>query len=289
MEILQLKYFQHAAKSENISHTAHLFMVPPSSVSASIKKLEKELDVRLFDRTSNSLKLNENGRIFLRAIDAAEKEIKKAKIKMLDLSSVPAGEIRLLILTNRGQVTESIAEFKMNYPHVMFSITHEDYIDYENYGKFDIVITDREIDSDLFTIRNFIREEILLAVHKNSALSEKKTIDLNDLKSEKFISMQKGSSIRDYLEKMFKKTNFEPDIAIECDDPYFVRKYLKMGLGVALFPSVSWKEQLDENIKLIRINDGMYRNSHLYINKTSSSICEMFVNTLELRLIDLIK
>ncbi|MBR5156210.1 MAG: LysR family transcriptional regulator [Clostridia bacterium] len=289
MEILQLKYFQHAAKSENISHTAHSFMVPPSSVSASIKKLENELGVKLFERTANSLKLNESGKIFLRAIDAAEKEIKKAKIKMLDMSSVPAGEIKLLILTNRGQVTKSIAEFKMNYPRVMFSITHEDYIDYENYGKFDIVITDRKIGSDLFTMHNFIREEILLAVHKNSILSEKKSIGLEELKNEKFISMQKGSSIREYLEKMFKKTNFEPNIAIECDDPYFVREYLKMGLGVALFPSVSWKEQLDENIKLIRINDGMYRDSHLYINKTSSAVCEMFVHTLELRLIDLIK
>lgn len=289
MEILQLKYFQHTAKSENISHTAHLFMVPPSSVSSSIKKLENELGVKLFDRTSNSLKLNENGRIFLRAIDAAEKEIKKAKIKILDMSSVPAGEIKLLILTNRGQVTNAIAEFKMNYPHVVFSITHEDYIDYENYGKYDIVITDRKIDSDLFSMRNFIREEIFLAVHKNSTLSEKKSIDLVDLENETFISMQKGSSMRDYLEKMFKKMNFEPDIAIECDDPHFVREYLKMGLGVALFPSVSWKKQLDENIKLIRINDGIYRNSQLYINKTSSAICEMFVNTLELRLTNLIK
>ncbi len=289
MEILQLKYFQHAAKSENISHTAHSFMVPPSSVSASIKKLEKELDVKLFDRTANSLKLNENGRIFLRAIDAAEREMKKAKIKILDLAAMPAGEIKLLILTNRGQVTESIADFKLNYPNVMFSITHEDYADYENYSKFDIVITDREIDSDLFTMRNFIREEIFVAVHKNSTLSEKKSVDLAELKNEKFISMQKGSSIRDYLDKLFKKMDFEADIAIECDDPHFVREYLKMGLGVALFPSVSWKEQLDENIKLIRINDGMYRNSHLYINKASSNITEMFAHTLELSLIDLIK
>lgn len=287
MEILQLKYFQHAARSENISHTAHSFMVPPSSVSASVKKLEKELGVKLFERTANSLKLNENGRIFLRAIDAAEREIKKAKIEMLDISSMPSGEIKLLILTNRRPVTDVIAAFKKNYPHVFFSITHEDYADYENYGKFDIVITDRNIESDLFEMHDFVREEIYLAVHKESRLSAFNSVDLADLKNEKFISMQKGSSIRDYLDKLFKKMDFEADIAIECDDPHFVREYLKMGLGVALFPSVSWQGQLDENIKLIRINDGIYRNSHLYVNKTSTNITKMFAQTLELYLLDI--
>ena len=42
MELLQLKYFYESAKNENFSKTAEMFMVPTSSVSASIKRLEKE-------------------------------------------------------------------------------------------------------------------------------------------------------------------------------------------------------------------------------------------------------
>mgnify|MGYP002513475198 CR=1 FL=1 len=75
MEFLQLKYFQHAARSENFSHTATAFMVPPSSVSVSIKKLESELGVPLFDRTANKLSLNENGKLFLKTADTIFAEI----------------------------------------------------------------------------------------------------------------------------------------------------------------------------------------------------------------------
>lgn len=282
MEILQLKYFQYTAKSENISHTAHKFMVPPSSVSASIKKLETELGVKLFDRGANTLKLNENGKIFLRAVDASEKEISKAKIDILNSMSTQSGEIKLLILTNRNRVTDTIAKFKAEYPNVTFSITHNGYFDFESYGKFDIIISDRYIDLEMFETRDFVREEVFLAVHKESSLSNLSSISLKNLKDAKFISMPKGSSIRDLLERAFKKIDLTPEIVIESEDPHFVCKYLEMDLGIALFPSVSWKEQISDSIKLVRINDGLYRRSYMYVNKSSSNIVKLFADKLSI-------
>ena len=49
MELLQLKYFKDAALTENFSHTAKNFYVPQSAVSQSIKRLETELGVELFN------------------------------------------------------------------------------------------------------------------------------------------------------------------------------------------------------------------------------------------------
>ena len=56
MEMLQLRYFYESAMAESISKTAQKFMVPASSVSASIKRLEKELGVELFVRTGKDRK-----------------------------------------------------------------------------------------------------------------------------------------------------------------------------------------------------------------------------------------
>ena len=42
MELLQLRYFCHAAETESFTVTAKHFCVPPSDISQSIKRLEKE-------------------------------------------------------------------------------------------------------------------------------------------------------------------------------------------------------------------------------------------------------
>jgi LysR family transcriptional repressor of citA len=62
MEFLQLRYFLDSAHTQSLAKTAKKHMVPASSVSAAIKRLEEELGCSLFDRTANRITLNENGR-----------------------------------------------------------------------------------------------------------------------------------------------------------------------------------------------------------------------------------
>jgi hypothetical protein len=44
MELLQLRYFLETAKNQSFTKTAEKFYVPTTSVSASIKRLEEEID-----------------------------------------------------------------------------------------------------------------------------------------------------------------------------------------------------------------------------------------------------
>ena len=64
MEILQLLYFCSAAETENFAQTAKVYGVPATSISQSVRRLEKELEVTLFDRVANGVKLNERGKVF---------------------------------------------------------------------------------------------------------------------------------------------------------------------------------------------------------------------------------
>lgn len=283
MEILQLKYFSHAAKSENFSHTAQKFMVPTSSISASIKKLENEIGVKLFDRTANKIKLNEYGKILLQAIDKSEMLFKKAKTDIFDLSQTPFGELNMLILTNRQKVTELISEFKVKYPKISFNIRHQGQICQSNINEFDIIVTDQNITTDCFNQKFWLHEEVFLAVHKDNQLSKKKSVSTDELKYEKFICMPKGSSLRHCMDTFMQQRDLNPKIVIECDDPQYIRNYLEMGLGVTFFPAISWKNQISNNIKLLRINDGLYRDSYIYTNKSSSNTGRLFSQMLKMR------
>ena len=48
MKLLQLKYFHESALSGSFLHTTAKFKVPVTSVSASVKRFEAELGVKLF-------------------------------------------------------------------------------------------------------------------------------------------------------------------------------------------------------------------------------------------------
>jgi len=89
MEILQLKYFCDAAQTQNFSKTAEKFMVPPSNISQTVKRLEKELGRPLFDRQANKIKLNESGLLFYQnakaALDLLENAEKTLKNKGIDI------------------------------------------------------------------------------------------------------------------------------------------------------------------------------------------------------------
>lgn len=273
MEFLQLKYFQYAAKTVNFSHTAEKFRVPPSSVSTSIKKLETELGVKLFDRKSNRLVLNEKGRIFLKCVENIFREIDTTVSALKALDGQPDGKIRILVNTNRRTITRVISDFRSSYPNVSFSIDLDESKDYKNY---DIVITDSIIDNGNFEQYDFISEEIMLACHTSNPLSSRKSIPMNMLRNEKFISLPQNHSLRSITDKLCQQAGFKPDIVIECDDPYYIREYLKMEMGVSIIPSFSWENQLDNSISLIRINEGVFRNSKIYVNKNAPECARFF-------------
>lgn len=70
MDLTQLYQFITVAECQNVSQAAHKLYITQPALSRSISRLEAELEVRLFDRKSNSLVLNENGQIFLQHVSA---------------------------------------------------------------------------------------------------------------------------------------------------------------------------------------------------------------------------
>ncbi|MBQ7039729.1 MAG: LysR family transcriptional regulator, partial [Clostridia bacterium] len=218
MEILQLKYFCDAAVCQNFSQTAQKFMIPPSCVSASVKRLEKELGVNLFDRSANKAVLNENGKKFLHAtslalnlLEGAVREIKTGE---------QAREIKLLVACNRRVVTSCIEKFRERNPDVSFSLAH--HTD-KSFFDFDMIISDTTIPEASEQILLF-KEPMLLAVNRKNPLAKKPEILAKDLENEKFITMQKGSSLSRITEVLCAKAGFSPNISIESDDPYYIRK-----------------------------------------------------------------
>lgn len=69
MDILQLQYFQTIARLENLTKASESLYVAQPNLSVSMKRLEEELDVALFDRRRGRIRLTQAGRLFLAHVD----------------------------------------------------------------------------------------------------------------------------------------------------------------------------------------------------------------------------
>ena len=246
MDLLQLTYFCSAAKTQNFSKTAELFFVPPSNVSQTVKRLETELGARLFQREANKITLNETGEKFYDKISQALRLLEEGKAEVKALGNQSAGKIKILAHTCRRIVTQAVETFKTHYPDVTFIIHHTKISN----GDYDFVISDDCALSRLSQKSLLLSEPIMLACHATHALAKKTALTSTDFINEPFIAMSAGNSMHTLLNGICAKENLRLKIAIQSDDPYYVRKYLDEGLGLAFVPSISWKNTLSQNTTL---------------------------------------
>src|SRR5215467_11595025 len=93
MDLRQLEYFLRVAQRRNISLAAAELSITQPSLTKSIKLLEKELGVRLFDRLARGVELTDYGRALLRHAEAIGVQIADASSEITALRSGNFGAV----------------------------------------------------------------------------------------------------------------------------------------------------------------------------------------------------
>ena len=230
MELLQLRYFYESAKNESFSRTAQKYMVPTTSVSASVKRLEEELGCTLFDRFPNRILLNESGRRLEGSLRVVFRELEQVTAS---LSSAASGshEIRMLVRAMRGSITDRIIEYKAKHPHISFRTVFDfSATDVENY---DMIIDDhpeKYADYENFEI---VSTRVLLKIASSNPLAGRR-LTLAQLKNQPFLSMGEDSSMHAILIGACKRAGFTPNIVVQTNDTQCYLRCLEAGIGIGM-------------------------------------------------------
>lgn len=248
MEFLQLTYFCHAAETENFAKTAREFGVPATGISQSVKRLETELGVLLFDRTSNGIKLNANGASFYLSAKSALSTLNDAKKKLCD--EEVSGECRLLVMTCRSLVSDAIRAFREKYKNVSFFISYDIT---EDVDKYDLIVTDSVPFRQNYNATRLLTDTILLAVSKNHPLAARERVHVSELSNEHFIVTNKESGLFTITGSICAKGRFAPKVVLEADDPRYILSAISAGVGIGFVPSLSWRDILTTDIALLTV------------------------------------
>jgi DNA-binding transcriptional LysR family regulator len=126
MELRHLRYFLAVAEELNFRRAAERLRMAQPPLSAQIKSLESELGVRLFDRTTRSVKLTAAGQVLvagarevLAAADRAEQHVRKA-----DLGLVGTLRLGILAPTATARLAGILRTYRQQFPGVQLSL-HE--------------------------------------------------------------------------------------------------------------------------------------------------------------------
>jgi len=89
------KVFCQVAMSQSFSKAAkELYMTQPA-VSQSVMQLEKELDTRLFNRTSRGVSLTNEGSLLFEYANSAINLLRVGEEKILEFKNLTAGELKI--------------------------------------------------------------------------------------------------------------------------------------------------------------------------------------------------
>lgn len=230
MDLLQLRYFFESAKNGSFSKTAKKYMVPLTSVSASIRRLEKELDCTLFDRTSNRVSLNANGRKLQQSLCIAFTEIDNA-IEEITMHSDENSEIRVLVRGMRRNITDMILRFKEKIPSCSFKVCFN--FSETNFENYDIIIDEESELYPQYEKFEFFSTKLRIKCAKDHPLLGRK-IKMKQLCDSNFISMGEESNLHRILLDVCSQAGFTPKISVMCNDLECYEKLIAGGIGIAI-------------------------------------------------------
>ena len=238
MELLQLTYFRDAAKLENFSKVAEKHYVAQPAVSHTISKLEKELGVKLFNRSGNRVTLNEHGEAFYEDVEAALERLERGKRRILNMKE---NTVKVLMFEGSIVLIPMIADFKKQYPDTEIILIENQ--------QADLIIRSRPFEEeDKYITIPLFTERIMVALPKDNPLSKKDAIFIEDIRNQPIIGLLHGSKMYRQLNSHFDLMDYTPNIVVSSSNSTTIAEYVKNGFGIAFFPELSWYGVAGEDI-----------------------------------------
>lgn len=244
MELFNIRYVLAVAEHESFSLAAQSCHVSQSALSQQISRLEKELGVLLFARSSRGASLTEAGRVFVHRAQEIVQRSDALQAEMSLYAGLRRGTLNLGIITSLQCIDFGglLSAFCGSYPEISVNIVQE--------GTYRLLewLLERKIDAAFLNRPTvgipagleFVKlgEDVYsLAVSTLRPLADREQVSLKELSGEHFIFHQAGQVAAELCLAACQKAGFQPNIVCRSANPTTSLYMVRGGLGVALLPS----------------------------------------------------
>ena len=243
MELRQLEHFVAVAEDESFTRAARRLGYVQSALSVSIQALERELAVRLFDRTTHRVALTDAGETLLGSARATLAAAETFRDDAAAVHGVVRGRLRIGAMQafTVVNVPRLVGRFHREHPQVQLTMRP----DGGGVAGMLSAVADGELDLAFAATAELpkglrrlpLKRESLLLV---SAESEEPrlgaSVQLADLADQSFVDFPPGWILRTLVDRAFAQRDLQRTVAIEVADVPSCRQLVREGLGVAVLP-----------------------------------------------------
>lgn len=256
------KIFYSVAKNLNISHASKELFISQPAISKSIKKLEENLNTKLFIRNSRGVTLTNEGNILYDYVKTAFSSIKAGEDQLRKINDLGIGNIRLGVSSTLCKyiMLEYLKEFIEANPHIKISISCQSTnqtLKMIEENKVDVGLIGRP--SLLKNIDFFPIEEIEdVFVASKSYIENLKIRDdsSNIFNSAALMLLDKDNMTRQYIDDYLSVNHIEINDVIEVSNMELLIEFAKIGMGISCVIKEFIKNELENKI-LVQIPLGI--------------------------------
>lgn len=231
MELLSLQYFVEIVKLGSISETARKNHISQPSLSQTMRRLEREVGNKLFEKNGRGIRLTPFGRNFYTHISPALQEISEA-VSLANSSNV-AGHIVIGSYMPLSPILPYIKEFSAAYPDINFSFIRITDMSFINPKIIDALLCYEYSDSFNFQDRYYISSiySSFIAPIDKIQKSKSKPVNIQDLREHDFVSLEwDGNKIEGVFDEFFRH-DIVPRIRYRTNSALFKEEILEAGLA----------------------------------------------------------
>jgi DNA-binding transcriptional LysR family regulator len=242
----QIQAFRTVAEFGSFTRAAERLNLAQPALSLSIRELERELNLKLFDRTTRRVELTSAGREFLQSADKLLAELDRAVRNAQDLSERKRGRIVVAAppLLAAMIVPTAIAEYSKAFPGIdvgLIDARNDQILEKLRSGEADCAIGTFDERAD--GIRREVLAQDALAVFciPSSPLAKHKRVRWRDLADQKLVMLTRDSSVRALIDRHLDAAGHPGGKPLyEVSQMTTAIMLVEAGLGAAVLPAYIW-------------------------------------------------
>ncbi len=292
-DLRQLEIFQKVVELGSFSKAAEVVHLAQASVSERIATLETAVGAKLLDRLGRQVVPTKLGELLYKHALSLLDMKRMVRLEMEDFLGVRKGTIHLGCSTIPGEyiLPNLIRRFGEQYPHVTVCLTIGDSREIKARvleGRFELGVIGSKSANKALISHELWRDELVLAVPASHPWADRKTVRLEELSKEPYISRESGSGTLQMVEESLRTAGGEGiesfHVVARFGTSTAVKEGIKAGLGVSILSSLALNTEIEAGIlKSLRVK-GLRMPRRFYLIKDRrravSPLCKAFVDFL---------